>query len=198
MTRYYVPSKDEVKAIDQICKQMQKIATERFLLDDPFIDFPYEDGLHYQKMHEQKEFAMVLRSINSEDIHVRVMVQNGLLLYYKYKGEKTYVSKLKDVAKNANVTIRKGHWKQYKNNFVPIEVDEKVDNIEDNTFDGYTERPTFYNPVEKKKEQISPEDEWADKYQRYLLRKEYCQQYREMFGTESTEVNEEFYFFGDN
>ena len=197
MTQYYVPSKDEVKVIDKIIEQMKKIATERFLLDNPFIDFPYEDGLHFQKLHENKEFAMILRSITSDDIHIRVMVQNGILLYYKYKGEKTYISKLKDVAKNSNVTIRKGHWEKYKNNFVPVEVKKE---IEDNTFDGFTERPTFYNPVEEKEEQeqLSYQDAWADKYQRYLMRKQYCQQFREMFGTESTEVNEEFYFFGDN
>lgn len=196
MTRYYVPSNDEVKVIDRIVEQMKKIATEKFYLDNPFIDFPYKDGLQYAKLHENKEIAMVLRSLKSSDVHVRVMVQNGLLLYYKYNGEKTYVAKLKDVAKSSNVKIKNGRWKEeFEKEFTKKQKHKRKEDYEDNTFDGFHDRPTFYNKPQQ--EPLQEQDFLDTKFGRYLMRKEYCQQYREMFGTESTEVTDEYYFFGD-
>lgn len=197
MIRYYSPSNDEIKIIENVEKQLKSIVKNKFDMKDPFIDFAYQDGLQYSRIHENKEIAAVLRSLQAEDIHIRVMVQNGVVVYYKYKGEKIYVAKHKDIVKAANTKIRHGKWVTEFDDVQQERPRRKKKRRSEDSYDSLYERPNYYREPVQQQESQSSEDFYNTKYERYLMRKEYCQQYREMFGTESTEVTDEYYFFGD-
>lgn len=192
MRQYYNPSDDEIKIIDNVVRQLKSIAKHKFGMKDPCVDFAYENGLQYSRIHENKELAVVLSSFNAENVRIRVMIQNGVFAYYKHEGMKFFVTKPNRMTKNADVKIKHGKW---TTEFDNVQGDRKKKSKE-NSSDGLYERPNFYNPPVKQQKESSQEL-YDTKYERYLRRKEYCQQYREMFGTESTEVTDEYYFFGD-
>ena len=197
MRRYYSPSNNEIKIIDNVEKQLKSIAKNTFGMKDPFIDFAYQDGLQYSRIHENKDIAAVLRSLQAEDIHIRVMVQNGVVVYYKYKGEKIYVAKHKDIVKAADIKIRHGKWVTEFDDIQQERPKRKKKKRSKDSLDSLYERPNYYRQPVQQQESQPTENFYDTKYERYLRRKEYCQQYREMFGTESTEVTDEYYFFGD-
>lgn len=195
MQQYYDPSKDEKKIILEIEERLVIIAKEKFKMKNPYVRFNYNNGLHFERMHQDKEISVSLIDYE-ENVLIRVLISNGLLIYYKYNGEKFYVAKLKEIAKNKNRIIKKGRWIDPDFERLVKISKNKHKKKEEKEEEFVYEQPSFAISENKPKKVEENDNSFLDEnFEDWMKRKAYCQQYREMFGEESILYTDEYYFF---
>lgn len=190
MQQHYDPSNDEIKVMKNIEKELLNIAKKRFQMKDPCVKFNYNDGLHYERMQQNKDISVTIYN-EEKTINMRVMINFGLLIYYQIRGkDKVYVTKLKDIVKYKNTNIKKGHWVSSGFIYCDCEPCDKLDK----ELGEYVPKEFEKIPDPKynhKEEKVQDDEE--DRYMDFLMRQMYCEEFRETYGTDSIEVTDEFY-----
>lgn len=187
--RYYKPSNDEVKLELQIIDKLKDICEKDKDINIEFanIRFAGKDYSYYEKLREGKEVVAIINNSKNKKATITILVEKGLLVYYKINKKATYVAKLKEIA-NASFNIKAGEYVLETTKEVddepegraPINWDERI---------GCTPDEENNNIQDTEESCYDENDKFWDWYERH----EYCKQYREMFGTDSTEVSEEYF-----
>lgn len=191
--RYYKPSKEEVKLGIKILEQLIQICERDASINikDACINFSCKEGSYYEYLREGKELTANVKNFKNQKADIQILVEKGLLIYYKFNNKTTYVAKLKEIANSKNIKAGK-----YVEEYVETEYEQKR-KLEKNTPNSWDESkkdktPKIeYNNIPKK-ENPQPLDDGYDEWMDWYERHEYCEQYRQMFGTESTEVTDEY------
>lgn len=200
--RYYEPSADEVRMLEGITKQIEEIAIKDFQISNPKVEFSYDDGLEYSRAAEGKELATYI-SGSGKAFRVRVMAQDGQVIYYKYDKKKTYVSSPTSTDKGKKKKIERGEWNP---GIQLIKEDMRDDGVcadlEKNFPFGVRENPAKYLLPKREFPFDNDEDDDEDRcppkakktpvplydrdreYEDWLAYVAYCEEYREMYGTD--------------
>ena len=107
----YVYSKEEKLVMDKAISQIKDICKEKYKIKSPVVEFSSKDGYPYKKIHDGKLIKLYITDDYnvSHTLEMKISFANGLLAYYIVNDKKVFVSKLKDIAKNNGMVIKKGY-----------------------------------------------------------------------------------------
>lgn len=196
MKRIYQPSRDEEKLVRRITKELENIAKKKFKMKEPSVKFNYTDGLHYERIHQNKDISVTITD-SQKEIAMRIMVAYGQLLYYELKdNKKIYVAKLRDIAQNRNFKMENGEWLDTV--FTSNNASDIYEKDEEDLFDRFEPLPDSRyirnrkDYVDNSSKQNKNVDEEEERYLDWKRRQEYCRRFREEHGTDSIMVSDEY------